>query len=166
VEIKLPPEELDLGHGKFGLPTNIASARRARTWSQEERFPPLPHYSGLNIFGPLHEVGFNGVHGHLMIADKDINLSGSASVVLGDVHGLHDEGGHQLISAPLATTRQSAELQFEAAGTARVNGVLETTERSHLEPKLAGFGAVLAIVAPLAGLFAALRRFRRREEEA
>jgi hypothetical protein len=166
VQLKLPPEELDLGHGKFGLPSNVATARRVRTWSQEERYPPLPHYSGLNIFGPLRQVGFEGVHGHLMIADRDIPLGGSATVELDDVHGLQDDDGHQLISSPLATARQSAELQFEAAGTARVNGVLQTTERSHLEPKLAGFGLALAIVAPLIGIAASLWRFRRREDEA
>ena len=164
VRIKTPPEELDLTHGRFGLPSNVAAARVAKAWSQEERYPPLPHFAGLNVFGPLDQVAFKGVHGNLMIADKAVSLGGSADVVLGDVHGLRDSGGHELISAPLATSRQSADLQFRAAGTARVNGVLETTVSSHLEPRLAIIGTVLAIVASVVGIGAALRRFRRRED--
>lgn len=159
VPIAAPGQKLNLGRGRFG---SSSTAHLPGTGREEERYPPLPRYSGLNIFGPLDQVAFKGVHGSLMIADKEVGLGGSADLVLGQVHGLHDQSGHELISAPLSTSRQSADLQFDAVGTASVNGVSKTTVKSHLEPRLAIAGTVITLAGSLFGLLAALRRLGRR----
>jgi hypothetical protein len=166
VPIKFPPEERDMKPGKFGLPPAVqATARVQRTGFQQERYPPLPRYSGLNVFGPLTQVAFRGVRGNLMIADETRPLSGSADIVLGDVTGMRDESGHQLISAPLATSGKSADLQFRAVGTASVNGVSQTTMSSHLEPRLAVLGTVLTLLGAILGIAVSLRRLRRENDD-
>jgi hypothetical protein len=164
IPLEHSPGEAESSARHLSLPATVAAPPAAgQLGREEERYPPLPRYSGLNIFGPLQKVSFQGVHGDLTIADKTIDMGGSADLELGDVDSFRDNGGHQLISAPLATSGQSADLQFKAAGTATVNGVSETTVSSYLEPRLAGFGTVLTVVGGVIGIIASLRHFRRRE---
>ena len=167
VPIKYPPEVRRLKPGKFGLPRNVEVVGGVqRGGVQQQRYPPLPRYSGLNVFGPLRQISFRGVRGNLTIADETRPLSGSADVLLGDVKGLRDESGHQLISAPLATAGKSAELQFRAVGTASVNGVSQTTLSTHLEPRLAIVGTVLTLIGGILGIVASLYRLRQKREDA
>jgi hypothetical protein len=53
----------------------------------EERFPPLPLYGGFNVFGPLEQVLFSGVYGHVTVGASPLDLSGSADLELDNVRG-------------------------------------------------------------------------------
>jgi hypothetical protein len=50
----------------------------------EERFPPLPLYGGFNVFGPLEQVLFSGVYGHVTVGASPLDLSGSVSAGAGN----------------------------------------------------------------------------------
>jgi hypothetical protein len=161
VRIKLPPKELDLSKGRFGLPPGVVAARVVREKSQRQRYPPLPHFAGLNVFGPLKKVSFTGVHGRFLVEDKLVDLGGSADVGLNDVKGLHDESGHQLISTPLATAAGTANLQFVAHGQVTVNGVAQATVGWRYRDWLVAAGILLSILATSFGVFGVIRSLRK-----
>jgi hypothetical protein len=165
VAVQLPPDLRQLPPPVQALsPRERAEIRAEGEYIERVHYPPLPKYAGLNVFGPLRQVAFHGVHGSLMVADKPVSLAGSANLELGNVSGFRDKGGHELISAPLATSAESADLEFSAVGTATVNGVSKTTVNSHLEPILAIVGVVLTLAAGAVGLVSGLRRMRRSKE--
>jgi hypothetical protein len=120
-------DPLSLPNGTFVNAPKNGGAPPPATYREQERFPPLPRFLGFNIFGPLRSVRFRQVSGHLSIGDRSIDLSGGPDVELGRVRGLRNAGDEQLLSAPLATSRRSASLQFRAVGSVRVNGALQTT---------------------------------------
>lgn len=126
---------------------------------ERDRYPPLPSESGFNVFGPLHEILFRGVHGHLLLADQPKNLSGSADLRLDDVSGLRNQAGEEFVPAPLSTSGESAAMQFRTVGEASINGVPQTVtnfmEEHHL--LLAAVGFVLTALSALLGIYAFTR---------
>jgi hypothetical protein len=122
-------------------------------YREEERYPPLPMYAGFNVFGPLDSVFFRGVSGHLSVADRPVDLSGLPDLRLADVHGLRNADDQELLSAPLATSSESANLEFRAVGSVNVNGVVQTTFLQEHSATITGIGAILTL---LGTLFAAL----------
>jgi hypothetical protein len=93
----------------------------------QEWFPPLPPYAGFNVFGPLRQLTLPQVRGKLLVGGSPVDVSGSGTVELSDVAGLTNGAGQEIVSAPLATSRSSASLQFRAVGSVRVNGTSEST---------------------------------------
>lgn len=146
-------------------PREQAQIRESGYYIEGVHYPPLPKFAGFNVFGPLRQVAFKGVRGSLMVADKTVNLAGSADLELGEVSGLRDKSGEELIAAPLSTSAESADLEFSAVGTASVNGVSKTTVNSHLEPKLAIIGTVLTLAAASVGLISGLWRLRKSRQD-
>lgn len=114
--------------------------------TEEQRFPPLPDKAGFNVFGPLAAVAFDDVYGHLTVSDDHVDLRGSADVVLRDVERLHDDDDQQLISAPLTTADDSANLQFTAEGKVTVNDVTQATAQTKYERPLGAIGLALSLV--------------------
>jgi len=128
--------------------------------TEAQRYPPLPRYAGFNLFGPLDDVFFRGVHGHVSVADRPLDLSGSADLELGDVRGLRNVNRQQLLAAPLATSRESANLQFRAVGSVAVNGVLQTTVWRRHATELAVISAVVTLLSGLLAIAVSVRRLR------
>src|SRR4051812_44518220 len=96
------------------------------SWGGEDRYPPLPRHRGLDIFGPLTSLHFEGARGSLLVGDRAIALAAPSTVRLTNLRGLITETDGA-IPVPLATVGSAAQVAFEASGSAAVNGVDETT---------------------------------------
>jgi hypothetical protein len=131
---------------------------------EQERYPPLPPYAGINVFGPMRNVSFHGVSGEVQIGGESKRLGGSADLQLGDVRGFRNGDNAQLVSAPLATSREAAELEFRAVGTASINGVAQSTIRSRVDRDLAAIGSIVAILAGALTVFGRLKGKRTEAE--
>jgi hypothetical protein len=123
-------------------------------YDEQERYPPLPMYAGFNVFGPLNAIVFRNVGGHLSVGDRPIDLSGAPDLALGGVNGLRNSDDQELLSAPLATSQQSAELKFRAVASVRVNGVLETSWLQQHRTAVAIAGVIVAILGLAFGILA------------
>ena len=137
-----------------------------RGFTQEQHYPPLPDYAGFNVFGPLEQIAFRGVYGHLTVGDDHVDLRGSGDVVLSDVDDFRDDQRRQLISAPLATSKDSAQLQFGAQGTVTVNGNEQATAQSKYKTPLKALGFVSSLIAALFGIVNGLRIATERRRQA
>jgi hypothetical protein len=174
IGLVLPANRTEPWHGLLAPPVlNVHSlqAGRARQRShrnivhevipipERDRYPPLPREAGFNVFGPLHSILFRGVRGHLLLADQEKNLSGSADLRLTDVSGLRNEAGEELVPAPLSTSGDSATLQLRAVGEASINGVPQTVT-SFMEEHgnvLAALSFALALLSAALGVYAFAR---------
>jgi hypothetical protein len=65
-----------------------------------------------------------------------------------------------LLAAPLATSRESANLQFRAVGSVEVNGVLQTTVWRRHATELAVISAVVTLLSGLLAIAVSVRRLR------
>lgn len=132
---------------------------KAEPTTESERYPPLPRQSGFNVFGPLRRLFLRGVRGKVLVADRSLDLTGSADLELNDVKGLLNANDQELLAAPLATSGEATTLQFRAVSEAKVNGVSETTgwqmhrEEILLVAAVAGIlGSLIAILSFVKGL--------------
>lgn len=128
-----------------------------RGFIQEQRFPPLPRVVGFNVFGPLRRIDFTHVHGDLTVGDDHVDLSGSADLQLNDVQAFRNSEDEQLISAPLSTTADAVDLDFEAHGAVSVDGVAQATARSEYEAPLRAIALVISLIGAVLGLAKGLR---------
>ncbi len=126
----------------------------------QERYPPLPLYAGFNVFGPLNRVLFRGVWGNVSVGASDVDLSGSADLELEGVHGLRNADDQELLSAPLATSSQSASLEFRAVGTVKVNGVSQSTIFQQHGVLIGALSAVVSAIGLIIGVLAFLQGMR------
>ena len=120
----------------------------------------MPQYVGFNVFGPLSSVLFRNITGHVSVSDQPIDLSGAPELELNGVKGLRNANDQELLSAPLATSGHSADLEFRAVASVRVNGVLETSWIKQHGSVLAIAGAIVAIVSLLFGIFGFLQAMK------
>jgi hypothetical protein len=120
---------------------------------ERDRYPPLPSEAGFNVFGPLHEILFRGVHGHLLLADKAKNLGGSADLKLDEVSGLRNQAGEEFVPAPLTTSGESASLQFSTVGEESINGVPQTVT-SYMEQNQLLFAAISFVLTAVSAAIA------------
>jgi len=130
---------------------------------QEQRYPPLPDHAGFNVFGPLQKATFHDVSGDLTVGDSHVDLSGGGDLELNEVEVFRNSDDEQLISSPLSTGGESAELDFGAHGTVSVNGTAQKTVESQYATPMRVLAAILTLIGALVGLLNALRR--RREGE-
>jgi hypothetical protein len=127
---------------------------------QEQRYPPLPHHAGFNVFGPLKQVTFHDVNGDLTVGDGHVDLSGGGNLEINEVEVFRNSDDEQLISSPLSTDRKSAELDFGAHGTVIVNGTVQKTVESQFATPMRAVAAILTLIGAIVGLLKALRRPR------
>ncbi|HEY2715505.1 MAG TPA: hypothetical protein VGI73_04715 [Solirubrobacterales bacterium] len=128
--------------------------------TESERYPPLPQQSGFNVFGPMSRLLLHGVRGNVLIADRPLDLTGSADLELSDVDGLRNGNGQELLAAPLATSGEATTLQFRAVSEAKVNGVSETTGWQMHREEILLVAALAGIVGSLVGILTFLMGFR------
>ena len=127
---------------------------------QEQRYPPLPDHAGFNVFGPLQRVTFHNVSGDLTVGDDHVDLSGGGNLELNEVEVFRNSDDEQLISSPLSTSRESAELDFGAHGTVSVNGTAQKTVESQYATPMRVAAAILTLIGAIVGLLKTLRRPR------
>lgn len=140
------------GTGKHGEP-------KAEKVFESERYPPLPRQSGFNVFGPLHRLFLHGVRGNVLVADRPIDMAGSADLELNDVEGLFNGNDQELLAAPLATSGEETTLQFRAVSEAKVNGVSETTGWQMHREEILLVAAVAGIIGSLVGILTFVKGF-------
>lgn len=129
-----------------------------RGFWREEHFPPLPRQAGFSVWGPLQTIELDQVHGALTVGDKNVDLSGAGNVRLDEVRAFRTPEDEELISAPLATSGRSADLQFEAHGTVSVNGAAQSTTQAQIEPVWGAVALVVGLAGSAIGLFNGLRK--------
>jgi len=127
---------------------------------EEHRFPPLPDHVGFNVFGPLESVRFHDITGDLTVDDEHVDLSGGADLDLNKVEVFRNSNDEELISSPLSTGEETAELDFGARGTVSVNGVAQKTVESEYADPIRALAAILALLGSAAGIYNALMRRR------
>jgi hypothetical protein len=127
---------------------------------QEHRFPPLPDHVGFNVFGPLESATFHDITGDLTIDDEHVDLSGGADLDLHKVEVFRNSNDEELISSPLSTGEETAELDFGARGTVSVNGVAQKTVESEYADPIRAIAAILALLGSVGGIYNALMRRR------
>lgn len=129
---------------------------------QEQRFPPLPDHAGFNVFGPLERVMFRNVSGDLTVGDSHVDLGGGADLDVNEVEVFRNSHDEQLISSPLATSEESAELDFGARGMVSVNGVAQRTVESEYVAPMRVLAVILTLLGSVFGVFNALKGRRER----
>lgn len=133
-------------------------------YSEQERYPPMPSYAGFNVFGPLERVMFASVWGDVSAGAEPIDLSGSGNLLLEDVHGLRNADNEELLSSPLETSNESADLEFRAVGRVKVNGQAQGTFLQQHSELLTAITIALAVVGGLFSLFAFFTGLKRPDQ--
>jgi hypothetical protein len=141
-------------------PTGLKQPPPPWRYTAPARYPPLPLYTGFNVWGPLRSVGFSNVSGHISVGDQAHDLSGAPDLTLSGVRGLRNANDQELLSAPLATSGQTAALEFRAVASVRINGHLETSWFNEHGSALTIATALLTLIGTIFGVLAYLRAIR------
>jgi hypothetical protein len=131
--------------------------------TEQERYPPLPADAGFNVFGPLDRILFTNIWGDIFAGTQPIDLSGSGNLLLEGIHSVSNANNEELLSAPLATSNESADLEFRTVGRVKVNGHAQGTFLQQHSELLTAITIGLAVIGILLSLFTFLADMKKPE---
>ena len=138
--------------------------------SENDRYPPLPPNAGFNVFGPLASISLRDVVGSVSIGDHEISWSTPRTMRLQGIRDFQNVGSRQIVvSVPMVTSSNSADLEFSAVGRVRIGGHAYSSASQSAERRLTGAVTVVGTASGLIGIGAfgvALFRWARARRKA